>query len=166
LGSSLWSAAAAAQLGLNYAFAHFIAPQPTEEALAYYRERFTPSTRLPAPNAIVALGVICADTTAEAEQLMLTRRAMYRRIRRGDRRPIPTPAEALEELGPGPYPDDLEGGRWPLTIWGDPPAVKAQLDQITTALAIDEIMAITVVHDPAARRRSYELLAEMYGIRG
>src|SRR5271154_4573222 len=40
LGSSLWSAEAAAQFGLPYNFAHFIDPNTTREAIGNYRESF------------------------------------------------------------------------------------------------------------------------------
>ena len=66
LGSSMWSAAAAAQLGLPYAFAHFIDPTHTRAAIEYYRTHFKPSNELSAPLAILGIGAICAPTDAEA----------------------------------------------------------------------------------------------------
>src|SRR5262249_24699868 len=62
LGSSMWSAADAAQFGLPYAFAHFIDQQPTRSAIEHYKSHFKPSAHLEKPLAIVALGAICADT--------------------------------------------------------------------------------------------------------
>src|SRR5262249_4702268 len=70
LGSSLWSASAAAQVGLPYAFAHFIDPAPTREAIELYYRHFQPSKYLDQPYAIVALGALCADTEVEAERLI------------------------------------------------------------------------------------------------
>jgi alkanesulfonate monooxygenase SsuD/methylene tetrahydromethanopterin reductase-like flavin-dependent oxidoreductase (luciferase family) len=69
----MWSAAAAAQLGLPYAFAHFIDPSHTRAAIEYYRAHFKPSNELAAPLAILGIGAICAPTDAEADRTGLER---------------------------------------------------------------------------------------------
>ena len=69
LGSSLFGAQLAAELGLPYAFASHFAPQALDVALKTYRERFKPSETLTAPYAMVGLSVIAADTDEEAEYL-------------------------------------------------------------------------------------------------
>lgn len=164
LGSSPWSASAAAQLGLPYAFAHFISPEPTRWAIEHYRTQFVPSEAMAEPRVILALGVICAETAAEAERLARSSRLMFRRLRQGDLRPVPTPEEALAELGPGPYPDPDPQAEWPRIAVGDPDQVRDRLAAIAAALRLDEIMAVTIVHDHRARRHSYELLAETFGL--
>jgi alkanesulfonate monooxygenase SsuD/methylene tetrahydromethanopterin reductase-like flavin-dependent oxidoreductase (luciferase family) len=81
-----------------------------------------------------------------------------RRIRSGDRRPVPRPEEALRELqSQGPVP--MEEGEWPRYFYGTPERVHAQLAAFAGALDLDEVIAVTIVHDHAARLRSYELLA-------
>lgn len=164
LGSSLWSASAAAQLGLPYAFAHFIDPHPTRAALEHYFARFTPSKDLSAPRAILALGVVCADTREEAERLLLSARLFRRRIRQGDIRPIPTPEEAIAELGAEPRPPASEFGEWPRYVVGAPEEVRDQLVDMASVLHVDELMVVTVVHDHRARMRSYELLAKAFNL--
>ena len=69
LGSSLYGASLAAALGLPFAFASHFAPAQLDEALALYRERFRPSETLDKPYAMPALGVVAADTDAEARVL-------------------------------------------------------------------------------------------------
>ena len=164
LGSSLWSASAAAQLGLPYAFAHFIDPQPTRAALEHYRSRFTPSQDLSAPRTILALGVVCADTEAEAERLLMSARLFRRRIRRGDLRPIPTPEDAIAELGPRPDTLPSEAGEWPRYVVGAPEQVRDALLDMASVLHLEELMVVTVVHDHRARMRSYQLLAEAFNL--
>ncbi|HEV2960582.1 MAG TPA: LLM class flavin-dependent oxidoreductase [Candidatus Angelobacter sp.] len=162
LGSSLWSAAAAAHFGLPYAFAHFIDPQPTRMAVEQYRFQFKPSRYLSAPRAIVALGVLCADTDQEAQRLLMSARLFRRRIRQGLLGPIPTIGEAIQELGPPiprPNSDDSE---WPRYFAGAPHQVRDQLSKMATALQLEELMVVTIVHDHQARRRSYELLAQVF----
>ena len=100
LGSSLWSAAVAAQLGMPYAFAHFIGPEQTEAALSALSLGLqTTLKRLAEPRIIVALGAICADTEAEATRLSASTKVLIRGIRLGgERRPVPTPEDATREL--------------------------------------------------------------------
>jgi luciferase family oxidoreductase group 1 len=165
LGSSPWSAAAAAHFGLPYAFAHFIDPQPTRMAVEQHRFQFKPSRYLDAPKAIVALGVLCADTDAEAQRLLMSARLFRRRIRQGLLGPIPTVEEAIRELGPPAIPtNNSEDSEWPRYCAGSPEQVRDQLSRMATALHLDELMVVTIVHDHRARLRSYELLAQAFDL--
>lgn len=160
LGSSLWSAEAAAQFGLPYSFAHFFSPVHTRQAITRYTESFRASQHAAKPYKSVAVGVLCANTEEEAEVLMASPRLLMRRIRSGDRRPVPRPEAALHELQrQGPVP--LEEGEWPRYFYGTPERVHEQLVSFAGALGLDELIAVTIVHNHAARLRSYELLAEV-----
>lgn len=170
LGSSLWSASAAAALGLPYAFAHFISPEPTRAAIERYKTSFQPSRYLQEPQAIVAPGVICADTDEEAQRLAASVRLLGRRLRRGDLRPVPTVEEALRELG---EPREKSGRRerfgepeseWPRYLIGSPATLCERLSEMAASLGVDELMIVTIVHDHRARLRSYELLAKAFGL--
>jgi len=164
LGSSPWSAAAAAHFGLPYAFAHFIDPQPTRMAVEQYRFQFKPSRHRTAPQAIVALGVLCADTEEEAQRLLMSARLFRRRIRQGLLGPIPTVEEAIRELGPPAQRMTTEDSEWPRYCAGTPEQVRDQLSKMATALHLDEMMVVTIVHDHRARMRSYELLAQAFNL--
>ncbi len=79
LGSSLFGAQLAAQLGLPYAFASHFAPAALHEAVAAYRDGFQPSEQLAEPYLIVGANVFAAATTEEAEdQFIHARRARVR----------------------------------------------------------------------------------------
>jgi luciferase family oxidoreductase group 1 len=164
LGSSAWSAMAAGRLSLPYAFAHFINPGGTRLCLSRYQMQFEPSQRLLAPRAVAAVGVVCAETDAEAERIGAVYRAMGRRIRLGIRAPLPTPEAALEELAAGPGPGGPPEGEFPRVFIGSPAKVKPQLEAMAEALGLVEIMVVTITHDHADRVRSYELLAEAFGL--
>jgi luciferase family oxidoreductase group 1 len=168
LGSSAWSAAVAAQFGLPYAFAHFIGPEQTVAALAHYRAYFMPSNFLREPRAIVTLGVVCADTQAEAERLAASTKLLIRRIRLGgERRPVPTPEEAiaeLETLGDDADPLTWDASQWPRYIVGDAEKVRGTLEAMARELQVEELMILTVIHNHQARVHSYELLAESFGL--
>lgn len=166
LGSSMWSASAAAQLGLPYAFAHFIDPQWTRAAIERYRTEFQPSVRLAQPKTILTMGAITADTEPEARRLAATPRALLRRFRTFPRTIglVPTPEEAAAELTSGLDPAVFETGEWTRYVVGSPQSARQQLDAIAKELQIDEFMLVTIVHDHRARLRSYELLAQAFGL--
>jgi luciferase family oxidoreductase group 1 len=163
LGSSPWSATAAARLSLPYAFAHFISPAGTRLCIDRYRGQFEPSERLAAPQAIAAVGVVCAESDAEAEYVSATYRAMGRRLRMGLRGALPSPEDALKELAEGPSFGGPEG-EWPRLVWGGPERVRAKLDEMAGALGLEEVMVVTITFEHAARLRSYELLAQLYAL--
>ncbi len=163
LGSSMWSSSAAAQLGLPYAFAHFIAPEPTRTAIERYRAEFKPSAYLDKPRAMLAMGVICADTDAEAERLASSWRLMRVRLFRGDLRQIPSVEEALAELATlGTLPP--ETSEFPRAFVGSPATVREKVLALGEALQLDELMVVTITHDHKARLRSYELLADAFSL--
>ena len=164
LGSSMWSADAAAQLGLPYAFAHFISPEPTRAAIEHYYARFKPSQYLSAPQAIVALGAICAETDAAASRLMASARLMRRRRDRGEWLPIPTVEEAIAELGDAALKPMRETSEWPRYFVGSPTTLRQHFEGLATTLKLAEIMIVTIVHDHQARLHSYELLADAFGL--
>jgi alkanesulfonate monooxygenase SsuD/methylene tetrahydromethanopterin reductase-like flavin-dependent oxidoreductase (luciferase family) len=113
---------------------------------------------------MIAPGVLCADTEAEAERLLTSARLFRRRIRQGDVRPIPTPEEAIAELGPRSEPPPAELGDWPSYFAGTPESVRDHLIDMASVLHVDELMIVTIVHDHRARMRSYELLAEAFNL--
>ncbi len=163
LGSSGWSADAAAQLGLPYAAAHFINPETTRKSVEHYLRHFKPSQYLSEPQALVAPGAICAETEEEAQRLYASQR--LRRVLRdlGARGPIPTPEVALERLA-GNTAQALGDGEWPRIFVGSVEQVHEGLDKMGRELGIDELMLITVVHDHEARKHSYELLAGAFDL--
>jgi luciferase family oxidoreductase group 1 len=168
LGSSLWSAQAAAQFGLPYAFAHFFSPDPTRAAIAEYRAGFMVNQSLgeqvrPSPEAMIAIGVICAETQTEAERLFRSVQLLQLRIRQNDRRPLASPDEAAGEL-PRFGPAQPEIGEFPRYVVGTPDRVRATLTGIAASLGLGELVVNTIVHDHAARLRSYSLLAEAFAL--
>ncbi len=164
LGSSGWSADAAAYLGLPYGAAHFINPQTTRAAIEHYRANFKPSEMLSEPQVLISIGAIVADTEAEARRLGASQR--LRRLLRGtgESGPIPTPEEAEARLGDYGVEGLEEESEWPRMFVGDVEQVKTQIEAMTGALGVDEVMAVTVVHSHEARRHSYELLAQAFGL--
>ncbi|MBI2204274.1 MAG: LLM class flavin-dependent oxidoreductase [Candidatus Rokubacteria bacterium] len=164
LGSSGESAMLAAHFGVAFAFAHFISADGSVEAMQEYRARFQPSSRLASPRAAAAVFVVCADTEAEAVRLAKSRELFIVRLYTGRG---------------GPYPSVEEAERYPYTprelaivehaqrrrIAGAPEQVREQLTAFAAEHAADELVIVTITHDPKARLRSYELIAEVCGLR-
>ncbi len=162
LGSSAQSAIWAGQLGLPYAFADFINPGGAEIA-ALYRGRFEAGTRLNAPRTAVAVWVLCAPTDEEARYLAASSRMTLTLLRRGELIPVPAPEKAIEFLErEGRHVNGAPPGR--RGIVGSPETVRAGVERLASEYLADEVIAVTITHDHGARRRSYELLAETFGL--
>ncbi len=169
LSSSMWGAAAAAQWGLPYAFAHFFSPVVTRDALESYRRAFQGSAQLKTPQATVAVGVIVADSDEEAQYLHSSVRLLQRRIPQGDRRPVEAPEQATKELrissvAPGRMAGEGEAGEFRRYIVGSPATVHRELSTMAASLALEEVVVNTITHSHGARLRSYTLLAEAFGL--
>ena len=137
----------------------------TRQAIEAYQRDFVASSRRAAPEAMAAVGVICAETQEEAEYLASGVRLLQRRIRMNDRRPVAAPEDALRELAAlgGATPEE---GEWPRYFVGTPARVREQLEAMAGALGIQELVVNTIVWDHAKRLRSYELLARELGLGG
>ena len=160
LGSSPQSAIWAAELGLPYAFADFINRDGAGIATEYQR-RFDPGVRLPAPRTAVATWALAADSEEEAWRLTASSRMAMTLLRRGRLIAVPPVEQALRFLAS--EGEELVGGSRRITA-GTPEQVRAGLETIAQQYGADEVIVVTITHDHAARRRSYELLAEAFDL--
>jgi|SRR5690554_472787 len=171
LGSSPWSASAAAHLGLRYVFAGFINQKGTKDILKSYREKFKPSkgqSGIKSPQVTLAVHVICADTEDEARKQIGPVNIMYNNLSKGilDVK-LPSPDEAIKELGGLPKVEKYVAGTGipPKFIAGTPKQVHEQLTQLEKDLGVDEIIIQDMMTDHKARMRSYELMAKTFGLK-
>ena len=160
LGSSPQSAIWAAQLGLPYAFADFINREGAGIATDYQR-RFDPGVRLAAPRTAVATWALAADTEEEAWRLTASSRMAMTLLRRGHLIPVPPVEKALRFLES--QGETVVRGSRRVTA-GTPEQVRAGLETLAQQYGADEVIVVTITFDHAARRRSYELLAEAFGL--
>jgi len=155
LGSSPQSAIWAGELGLPYVFADFINPAGAEIA-GLYRQRFVPSRRRAVPYVGVAVSVVCAEDGEEAQRLAASSRMAMTLLRQGRLIPVPPVERALaffeKQLPP-------TGRR---AVVGSPETVRAGVEQVVADYGADEAMIVTITYDHAARRRSYELVADAF----
>ncbi len=159
LGSSEDSAILAASTGLPYSFAYFINPNIRPDIFDLYRERFKPGPNLKKPHGSLAIFAIAAETEEEAHLLSRSRDLWFIRLLRGNPGPFPSVQEAVDY----PYSDGelkiIEENRGKRAV-GTPAQVRQKLLSLAEQFDIDELMLVTITHDPQARRRSYELLAQ------
>jgi luciferase family oxidoreductase group 1 len=158
LGSSGYSAQVAGALGLPFAFAHHFMPANTLPALELYRKSFRPSESLEKPYAMIAAGVICAETDERARFLAGASALSFLRLRQGQPGKMPTPEEAAAY----PY-SDIErafvADRQSTQHIGSKDTILAGLTDLIKRTEADELMITTQTHDPADRLRSFELIA-------
>lgn len=158
LGSSLFSARLAAQLGLPFAFASHFAPDAMDMALASYRREFKPSRRLQQPYAMLALNVVGAQTDALARRLFTTQQQAFVNLRRGKPGLIPPPIDDIESFW---TPLEKSGVEQALAcaVVGDDNTVRDGIAAFIERHRPDELMITANVFDHAARLRSFEITA-------
>ena len=159
LGSSLFGAQLAAELGLPYAFASHFAPAALTQALELYRARFRPSAQLERPYIMLGVNIFAAETDAEGRRLFTSLQQAFVNLRRGHPGRLPPPDDGLlERLTPGDL--HLVNEMLSYTVAGSPPTVRRGLEAIVARTGADELMLTSQIYDHDARLRSYELAAE------
>ncbi|WP_432588188.1 LLM class flavin-dependent oxidoreductase [Streptomyces sp. HD1123-B1] len=165
LGSSGFSARLAGTLGLPFSFAHHFSAANTIPALDLYRETFRPSAVLDRPYASIGVSALAAEDRAQAHRQVLTGALSMIRLRTGRPGLVPTPEEAEA------YPfSELERefvDSWLANVeYGTPDEVREGLDGLVKRTGADELMITSTAHGREARLRSYELIADAYGLPG
>jgi luciferase family oxidoreductase group 1 len=160
LGSSDYSAHVAGVLGLPFSFAHHFASANTMPAAMTYRESFRPSEVLDEPYLMLGVAVVCAETDEEAHWLAGSSKLAFVRLRSGRPGLYPTPEEAAAHEFTV-YEESLVRAWLASHVVGSSATVHRSLQGLVDRTGADELMVTTMVHDPAARVRSYELLAEL-----
>ena len=159
LGSSLFSARLAAQLGLPFAFASHFAPDAMDEALMIYRRDFKPSARLERSYAMLGVNLVAAESDREARRLFTTQQQSFVNLRRGRPGLIPPPIDDIESYWTVTEKYGVEHAL-ACAIVGGPDTVKEGLSAFLERHRPDELMLTANVFDHAARRRSFELAAK------
>ncbi|TAN04966.1 MAG: LLM class flavin-dependent oxidoreductase [Rhodanobacteraceae bacterium] len=162
LGSSLFGAQLAAALGLPYAFASHFAPALLHDAIAIYRDRFRPSRRLAAPYVMLGYNVFAAATDAEAGYLASSWQQAFVSLRSGHPCRLPPPVTGYVAALPPAARQMLEQVL-ACTAVGGPETVAAGIRAFIARTGADELIVTSNMYDPAARLRSYEIVAGLLG---
>jgi luciferase family oxidoreductase group 1 len=156
LGSSDFSGALAAQLGLRFAFAHFINARGGDEVTRFYRQNFQGAGQA---SVIVCTFLICAETDGQAEQLAASIDLRRLHMALNIDSAVPTPEEAARHAYT-PEERQYVMSQRARAVIGGPQKCRRELEEMAARYAADEVMVLTITGDYASRLRSYELLIE------
>jgi luciferase family oxidoreductase group 1 len=158
LGSSLFGAQLAAELGLPFGFASHFAPQHLDAAVALYRERFRPSAQLAAPYVMVGVNIIAAETAADARRLATSQQMSFADMVRGTRTLLRPPIDDIDTYWSG---DEKAHASHMLrcSIVGNMETVRQGMAALVERTGADELIVVSDVYDFALRLRSFEIIA-------
>jgi luciferase family oxidoreductase group 1 len=159
LGSSLFGAQLAAELGLPFGFASHFSPLQLDAALAIYRGRFKPSATLAAPYAMVGVNVIAAGTDAEARRLATTQQMSFTNLLRGTKLLTQPPIDDIDAYWL-PQEKAHAAQMLAVSVVGSVDTVRQGLDRLLERTRADELTVVSDVYDFATRLRSFELIAQ------
>ena len=160
LGSSVCEAQLAARLGLPYAFASHFAPAELDGALEVYRSRFQPSERLARPYVMLGVSIIAAETDEEARLLFTSQQQAFVNLRTGNPGRLPPPVPGYDrDLDPAAR--QMLAQTLSCAIVGSRDTVRRGIEAFIARTGADELMVTAQVYDHDARKRSYEILAEV-----
>jgi luciferase family oxidoreductase group 1 len=158
LGSSLYSAQLAAQLGLPYAFASHFAPELLFDALQLYRTHFRPSAALNKPHTMIGVMGVAADSDAEAEFQFTSMQQSFANLRRNVRVPFPKPSyDAVATLTP--EENTMIDHMLRYAMVGSPATIEKRLGSFLEQTQADELIVSMPIHDIGARLKSVNLFA-------
>lgn len=162
LGSSMYGASLAAQLGLPYVFASHFAPTHLEAATSHYRENFEPSEILSEPYAIAAVNVVADEDvdTAEAKWRGVARNRVRSMITRGGAK---LTDEQLDELVLSPQGQQIID-MLRFTAIGTPTDVVTYLEDFRQRAQADELMISFQGRSNDEAMHSMNLLADTWGL--
>lgn len=166
LGSSVHGARVASVLGLPFAVASHFAPAQAEAAIMTYRSGFdalSPTASGHQPRVAASVNAVVAQSKEEADYLFSTAMMTSARIIGGLPAPLDPPSrdpQAWRQLASGR--EDAVEQAMRLSFVGTPDDVAARLHELAERWGLEEVLVVTYVHDPAARRRSYELLGQAW----
>src|SRR5690606_25416286 len=150
----------AAALGLPYAFASHFAPAQLSAALDIYRRKFQPSAALEHPYVMLGINVVAAESDERAALLLSSLEQAFVNLRRGVPGKLPPPqagfAERLTPFERASLDEVLS-----CAAVGSPATVEQGLRRFIQRTGADELIVTAMIHDHAARLRSYELTAEI-----
>ncbi len=102
--------------------------------------------------------VVAADTDAAARRLFTSAQQQFTNMVRNRRGKLQPPIDDIETYWT-PTEKAQASGMLRYAIVGGPEAIKRGLDEFVAHTGVDELMVVAAIHDHAARKRSYEILA-------
>jgi luciferase family oxidoreductase group 1 len=161
LGSSSAGASVAASLGLPFSFASHFAPFELAEATARYHRSFVASDVAAQPQLMIGANIMVAPTREEAEYLFTSHQQAFLNVRRGIGGDVPPPVDSMAGLWSASEAHMVHSAL-EISAVGTPDDAVSSLLQVAAATGAQEIILVCYSHDPALRRRSFQLLARAW----
>jgi luciferase family oxidoreductase group 1 len=163
LGSSLYGARIAAEMGLPYAFASHFAPDALLDALTHYRKYFRPSPFLARPQTIIGVSIVAGETDRDAVRLATTQQMTYADLIRGKPGMNKPPIDDINT-----YWSDMERAHaermLTYSIVGSKDTVREQIEALVGLTGADELIIDSNLFDHDERLRSFQIIAEAVGV--
>jgi luciferase family oxidoreductase group 1 len=153
LGTSEKSAVLAAEKGLHYAFGHFMSEVDAKPIIAKYKNSIKEKLPNKTPEVIMAVQVVCAETSNEAEELAMES-FKFSRSRGEYSNSSNNMKDSLskEEL------NEYNKAKQKMIV-GNPQEVKEKLNELQQIHQVDEFMILTNTPTYDVRKKSYQLIA-------
>lgn len=161
LGSSLFSAQLAGQMGLRYSFASHFAPRLLFEAIQTYRSNFRPSASLAKPYFSLGVPLIVAPTDEEAQYLATTSQQRIQALFNGQSVRLKPPVENMAQIWNSPQEKQAVDAFFSAAIIGSPQTVRSKLEAFLEATQANELIFVCDIYDQALRKRSFTLVSEL-----
>ncbi len=163
LGSSLYSAQLAGQMGLPFSFASHFAPDMLLDAISLYKANFKPSAQFAAPYVSAGVMASVADTQQEAEYHFTSAQLKFADLRQGANRAFPEP---VNDLSAYLYENEQRMINHTLkyAVVGDKATAEAKLAHFIAATGVDEVILSFPIHDIQARLKAISLTSELTNV--
>lgn len=159
LGSSMFGAHLAAELGLPYAFASHFAPELLLPALEVYRRQFKPSAQLDRPYTMAGINLIAADSDREARRLATTQQMSFANLLRGARGLSQPPIDDIDAYW-SPMEKAQAGKMLSRSVIGSRDTIRSGVARFLAETDVDELMIVSDIYEHQDRLRSFEIIAE------
>ena len=158
LGSSLFSAQLAAQMGLPYSFASHFAPRFMMHAIELYRSQFQPSAQLDKPKVMLGIPLVLADTDEQAQRLATTAQQRILSLLRGNLQAMQPPVASMDGLWT-PAEERGVGDFLGMAVIGSPATARQRLQTLLEHTGADELIFTCDMYDIEDRLHALSLLA-------
>jgi luciferase family oxidoreductase group 1 len=160
LGSSLFGAQLAAELGLPFAFASHFAPAMMMQAIEIYRARFKPSAQLQKPYVMLGVSVFAAESDEEGKRLFTSLQQQFLNLIRGTPGQLMPPLDSMDGLWLAEERAHVDRSL-SCAMVGARDTVRQGLQEFIARTGADELMVTAQIYDHQARLRSFEIAAEI-----
>jgi len=149
LGSSLYSAKLAGQMGLPYSFASHFAPDMLFDAISVYKASFRPSAQLREPYISAGVMAVVGDSDAHARHLATSVQQQFANLRRNANRPMPAPVDDIRNVLSDMEIRGIEQTLRYAAI-GSKSTVENTLHRFIKATGVNELILSFPIHDGEA----------------